>query len=136
MSDIDYDVFKGYGVEITLHSDEDFLKIKETLTRIGIASKRSKTLFQSCHIVHKNGRYAVMHFKERFASDGKPSSFTEDDRARRNSIAAMLASWNLCTVIDESRILEPRAASGSIKVIKHAEKGDWSLVPKYTRWPT
>jgi len=123
-------------VEVTLRHPEDFLKIKETLTRIGVASSYKKALFQSCHILHRAGRYYITHFKERYALDGFPTNITEDDVARRNSIAAMLAKWGLCDLVDPEVVKSPQAPSGSIKVLKHAEKDDWSLVPKYARWPT
>jgi|SRR6478609_895347 hypothetical protein len=124
------DIFKGYGIEVNLPDDQSFLKIKETLTRIGVASRKDKHLYQSCHILHKRQRYAIMHFKELFALDGKPTNFSEEDKARRNKIAALLEDWKLLSVIDKGK-LEPSAPMSHIKVINFKEKGEWTLLPKY-----
>lgn len=124
-------IFSGYGVEITLAQPDDFLKVKETLTRIGIASEHKKQLFQSCHILHKRGRYAIMHFKELFALDGKPSSIDEQDISRRNAIVGLLMNWGLLKVVDPSSIAN-QAPLRQIKVLPFREKGDWDLVAKYT----
>jgi hypothetical protein len=125
------DVFGGLGVEILLKEPDDFLKVKETLTRIGMSSEHSKTLYQSCHILHKRGRYAIVHFKELFVLDGKESTLTEEDIARRNTIADLLQQWNLAKVVKPEQIQQPRASMGQIKVVPHKEKHDWHLVSKY-----
>lgn len=127
------DIFKGCGVEITLkESGEDFLKIMETLTRMGVASRQNKTLYQSCHILHKKGRYAIVHFKELFKLDGKSSDFTEEDRARRNRIAKLLEEWNLCKIVDTKKTDEPLAPMSLVKVLPFREKNEWKLEAKYT----
>jgi len=125
------DIFSGHGVEIRLKTKEDFLKVKETLTRIGVSSSRDKKLYQSCHILHKQGRYSIIHFKELFSLDGKQSNFDEEDRGRRNTIAALLEEWNLIEIMDQEKIKEPRATMSRIKVISHKDKSDWVLVSKY-----
>jgi hypothetical protein len=117
-------------VEVTLKQPDDFLKVKETLTRIGVASKKSDTLFQSCHILHKQGKYYIVHFKELFALDGKPSDFTEEDQSRRNTITNLLEEWELLKIVNPEKV----ASSGSlstIKVIPFSQKSDWELVAKY-----
>ena len=118
-------------VEVKLRSAEDFLKIRETLTRIGVASRRDKVLFQSCHILHKQGRYYIVHFKELFALDGKPTNFSDEDKARRNTIANLLAEWELIDVVDPERTKEPVAPLNQIKILAHKEKNDWKLEAKY-----
>lgn len=118
-------------IEVTLASEEDFLKIKETLTRIGVASRKDKKIFQSCHILHKQGRYYIVHFKELFALDGKPSNFSEDDVARRNTIVNLLAEWELIKLINPKKSSEPVAPFSQVKVITHKEKDEWELVAKY-----
>jgi hypothetical protein len=118
-------------VEVTLADPDAFLKIRETLTRIGVASRKDKKLFQSCHILHKQGKYYIVHFKELFALDGKPSNFSDDDKARRNTIAALLAEWGLVGVVEQTKIADPKASLSQIKVLSHKEKGDWELVAKY-----
>lgn len=125
------DIFKGLGVEIKLNSEEDFLKIKETLTRIGISSRKEKKLYQSCHILHKRGRYAIMHFKELFEMDGLDSNTSENDIARRNTIVDLLEEWELLEVIEEGFDEEPMANIGQIKILSYKDKGDWELIPKY-----
>ena len=117
-------------IEVTLKEPDDFLKVKETLTRIGVASKKSNTLFQSCHILHKQGKYYIVHFKELFALDGKPTDLNEDDISRRNTIAKLLAEWDLVTVVIESQ-LDPADSMSSIKVIPFNQKSEWELVAKY-----
>lgn len=119
-------------LEISLANTEDFLKVKETLTRIGIASKRDRKLYQSCHILHKRNRYYIVHFKELFLLDGKHANFELDDIARRNTIALLLDDWGLLKVLDKEQFLEPRAPLNLIKVLTHKEKGDWILESKYT----
>jgi hypothetical protein len=119
-------------VEVTLTEADDFLKVRETLTRIGVASKKDKTLFQSCHILHKQGKYYIVHFKELFALDGKPTDLTENDLARRNAIVKLLQDWGLVKVIKETQIEMPEPIFISqIKIISHKEKHEWQLVPKY-----
>ena len=117
-------------IEVTLKEPDDFLKVKETLTRIGVASKKSQTLFQSCHILHKQGKYYIVHFKELFALDGKQTDLNEDDISRRNTIAKLLAEWDLVKVVDESQ-LDPADSMSSIKVIPFSQKSEWELVAKY-----
>ena len=118
-------------VEVKLRSAEDFLKIRETLTRIGVASRRDKVLFQSCHILHKQGRYYIVHFKELFALDGKPTNFSDEDTARRNTIANLLAEWELIDVVDSERTKDPVAPLNQIKILAHKEKHEWKLEAKY-----
>ena len=125
------DIFKGYGVEIELIEDDDFLKIKETLTRIGISSRKENKLYQSCHILHKQGRYAIMHFKELLALDGLETDISENDIARRNTIANLLEEWELLDVIDEDKAESPVVTIKQIKILPYKEKGDWELIPKY-----
>jgi len=118
-------------IEVLLTSEEDFLKIKETLTRIGVASRKDKKLFQSCHILHKQGKYYIVHFKELFALDGKPSNFSEDDVARRNTIVNLLAEWGLIKLVNANKSSTPVAPFSQVKVITHKEKDEWELVAKY-----
>lgn len=118
-------------VWVTLKEPDDFLKVKETLTRMGVASKKTDTLFQSCHILHKRGRYAIVHFKELFLLDGKPSMFSDEDKARRNTITNLLVEWGLVELEDKESTKEPLAPVSQIKILSHKEKGDWELVPKY-----
>jgi hypothetical protein len=118
-------------IEVTLRSEDDFLKVKETLTRIGVASEKNKTLYQSCHILHKRGKYYIVHFKELFALDGKPSSFDEEDRSRRNTIANLLSDWELVDLVDESKSSEPTLSMKFIKIIPFKEKQEWELISKY-----
>lgn len=125
------DIFSGKGVEIRLGEEDDFLKVVETLTRIGVASKKDKILYQSCHILHKQGRYAIVHFKELFELDGKKSDFSEEDRGRRNTITKLLQDWDLIKVVDEDQIKEPRSPLSQIKILPFKEKNEWTLSPKY-----
>jgi hypothetical protein len=118
-------------IEVTLKQNDDFLKVKETLTRIGIASEKNKTLYQSCHILHKKGKYYIVHFKELFALDGRPSSLTEDDVARRNTIVNLLSDWGLVAPVDLEKIKEPVAPMRLIKVIPFKQKNEWQLITKY-----
>ena len=115
-------------IEVRLKEDDDFLKVKETLTRIGIASRREKKLFQSCHILHKQGKYYIVHFKELFALDGKETNLSENDIARRNTIAKLLNDWNLVGV--EGKI-EPVAPLSQIKILSFKDKDEWTLETKY-----
>ena len=118
-------------VEIELHNDEGFLKIKETLTRIGVASRKDKKLYQSCHILHKQGRYYIVHFKELFMLDGKINNFDDDDKARRNTIVNLLDEWGLLRLVEPEKSKEPTAPMSQIKILPFKEKGDWTLTPKY-----
>tara|TARA_B100000519_G_C14170256_1_gene403529 strand:- start:393 stop:800 length:408 start_codon:yes stop_codon:yes gene_type:complete len=118
-------------VEVRLKKDDDFLKIRETLTRIGVASKKEKTLYQSCHILHKQGRYFIVHFKELFALDGKPSNFSESDIARRNTITNLLKEWDLVEIVSDSQTQNPVAPISQVKVLPFKEKQEWELVAKY-----
>ena len=118
-------------VQINLRDNEDFLKIKETLTRIGIASSQDNTLYQSCHILHKQGNYYVVHFKEMFLLDGKNSDFSEDDRARRNTIANLLHDWELYDLVDEDKTADPTVPIKDIRILSFKEKANWKLVAKY-----
>jgi hypothetical protein len=130
MSEVD--IFLGYGIEVILQEQDDFLKVRETLTRIGVASKKDKTLFQSCHILHKRGFYAIVHFKELFALDGKPTDITENDLSRRNAIVNLLEDWGLLDIVNKEQAQDPTPIFLSqIKIISHKEKNDWQLVPKY-----
>ena len=117
-------------LEITLNEPDDFLKVRETLTRIGVASRKDKKLFQSCHILHKQGRYFIVHFKELFLLDGKKSNLEENDIARRNTIAQLMSDWGLIT-IDSGKKVEPLAPMRQIKIIPFKEKNSWELCPKY-----
>ena len=127
----DDDIFDGLGVEIRLKTKEDFLKVKETLTRVGVSSKKEKKLFQSCHILHKRGRYAIMHFKEMFLMDDLDSDISDDDIARRNTIVKLLVEWGLVEAIDPEEYKEPQLSLARLKIIPHSEKKDWQLIPKY-----
>ena len=119
-------------VEVKLQEQDDFLKVRETLTRIGVASKKDKTLFQSCHILHKRGQYYVVHFKELFALDGKPTDITENDLARRNAIVNLLEDWGLIKVVNKTQTeTPPPIFLSQIKILSHKEKNDWQLTPKY-----
>ena len=119
-------------LEITLNEPDDFLKIKETLTRIGVASRREEnTLFQSCHILHKQGHYFITHFKELFLLDGKPSNLTENDLARRNTITALLSDWGLLDIVN-ANVMREHAPLKQIKIISHRDKEDWILESKYS----
>ena len=119
-------------VEVRLKNPEDFLKIKETLTRIGVASRKDQTLYQSCHILHKQRRYFIVHFKELFALDGKPTNFSEEDEMRRNTIVNLLEEWGLVEVVNPDMTKEKIAPISQIKVLSHKEKSDWVLEAKYT----
>lgn len=125
-------IFRGLGVEVVLPSDDCFLKVKETLTRIGFASRKERKLYQSCHILHKQGRYAIVHFKELFILDGKAKELAEEDRARRNTIARLLEEWNLVDIVNPEVAENPIAPLSTIKVLSFQDKRNWVLVPKYT----
>ena len=117
-------------LEVTIKQPDDFLKVRETLTRIGVASRKDKTLYQSCHILHKQGKYYITHFKELFALDGKKSTLVENDIQRRNTIALLLQDWNLIEVVKTSMV-ENKAPLSQIKVLPFKEKNEWNLVAKY-----
>ena len=117
-------------LEVTLNEPDDFLKIRETLTRIGVASRKDNKLYQSCYILHKQGRYFIVHFKELFLLDGKKSNLEENDVARRNTIATLMSDWGLLTV-DNKNNLKPIAPLRQIKIISYKDKGQWELCPKY-----
>jgi hypothetical protein len=119
-------------VEVTLNQEDDFLKVRETLTRIGVASKKDQTLYQSCHILHKRGHYYIVHFKELFALDGKPADISDNDLSRRNAIIKLLEDWGLIKVVIKEQVENPPPIFLSqIKIISHKEKHEWQLVPKY-----
>ena len=125
-----YDWTPDAMLEVDLIEPDNFLKVRETLTRIGIASRKDKKLFQSCHILHKQGKYFIVHFKELFALDGKESDITMSDIERRNVIADLLQDWGLLKILDKSKA-EPKASLSQIKVVSYKEKAEWELVPKY-----
>ena len=117
-------------IEVTLNQPDDFLKVRETLTRIGVASRKEKKIYQSCHILHKQGRYYIVHFKELFALDGKRANLTQNDDQRRNRIIQLLCDWGLVTVINLEKVTDI-APLNQIKVLAYKEKGDWVLETKY-----
>ena len=118
-------------VEVKIKEQDDFLKIRETLTRIGVASRKDQKLYQSCHILHKQGKYYIVHFKELFALDGKPSDFTAEDKGRRNTIANLLEEWGLIKIVNTEVSKEPKAPMSQIKIIPYKDKGSWTLEAKY-----
>ena len=117
-------------VEVLLNQPDDFLKVRETLSRIGVASRHEQKLYQSCHILHKQGKYYIVHFKELFALDGKPTDIRENDYARRNSIVNLLVEWELISLVNFQE-LEPVAPMNQIKILRFDEKDEWDLVVKY-----
>jgi len=117
-------------LEVQLKEPDDFLKVRETLTRIGVASRKDKKLFQSCHILHKQGRYFIVHFKELFALDGKQANFSENDAERRNTIAQLLSDWGLIAILNNT-VAEKKAPLSQIKVLSFKEKNEWDLQAKY-----
>jgi len=121
----------GELLEITLKTEEDFLKVKETLTRVGVSSRKEKKLYQSCHILHKRGKYYIVHFKELFKLDGLESNFDQEDLGRRNSIAKLLEEWGLLTIVDAAKAEDPITPLSKIKIIKYSDRGEWELCPKY-----
>jgi uncharacterized DUF497 family protein len=125
-----YDWTPDSMLEVLLPEPDNFLKIRETLTRIGIASRKEQKLYQSCHILHKQGRYFIVHFKELFALDGKESNITSNDVERRNTVAGLLQDWGLLKIVHVSKA-EPKVSLSQIKVVAYKEKEDWELVPKY-----
>ena len=118
-------------VEVKLNEQDDFLKVRETLTRIGVSSRKEKVLYQSCHILHKQGHYYIVHFKELFALDGKPSNISENDIQRRNAIANLLEEWGLITVMNPQIMVDNIAPIHQIKIISYRDKDDWELISKY-----
>lgn len=118
-------------VEVTLNEKDDFLKVRETLTRIGVASKKDKILYQSCHILHKQGKYYIVHFKELFSLDGKPTDLSDNDIARRNTVANLLEDWELVKIVNKKQTEDPTVSLSQVKILSHKEKNDWQLVPKY-----
>jgi hypothetical protein len=124
-----YDLSKF--IEVALVEQDDFLKVRETLTRIGVSSRKEKILYQSCHILHKKGNYYLVHFKEMFALDGKPSNISENDLQRRNAIAKLLEEWGLITILNPQLMVDNIAPIHQIKIISYREKDDWELVSKY-----
>lgn len=119
-------------IEVTLPEPDNFLKVRETLSRIGVASRKEKILYQSAHILHKQGKYYIVHFKQLFLLDGKKSDFSDDDKARLNTIANLLHEWGLVDLADENKSKDPVAPLSQVKIISHKEKPEWSLVTKYT----
>ena len=130
MSEDKIDWSVGDMLEVTISKPDDFLKVRETLTRIGVASRKDKTLFQSCHILHKQGRYFIVHFKELFALDGKQANFSDNDVERRNTIAQLLADWGLIAILNKD-VAEKKAPLSQIKVLSFKEKNEWDLQAKY-----
>ena len=126
MDEVEWD--PGLMLEIKLGEPDDFLKIRETLSRIGVASRKEGKLYQSCHILHKQGRYYIVHFKELFALDGKPTNLSQNDIERRNTIAGLLEDWNLVEILGMN---EPKAPLSQIKIISYKEKEEWTLETKY-----
>lgn len=119
-------------VEVTLEKEDDFLKVRETLTRIGVAAKKDNILYQSCHILHKQGKYYIVHFKELFELDGKPSNMSENDYARRNTIANLMAEWGLVKLVSPDKSKDNIAPISQIKILPYRDKNEWQLVSKYT----
>lgn len=130
MSELSQSVFKDVGVHVKLFDPEDFMVVRETLTRIGVSPKGKNVLYQSCHLVHKNEVYVLAHFKELFGLDGLPSNTSEEDLQRRNAIVKLLEEWELIEVVDKEKIQDAMPISG-LKIIKHTEKDNWELVPKF-----
>ena len=118
-------------IEVTLNEQDDFLKVRETLTRIGVSSRKEKVLYQSCHILHKQGKYYIVHFKELFALDGKPSNISENDIQRRNAIANLLEEWGLVKILNPQLMTDNIAPLHQVKIISFKEKDDWELITKY-----
>lgn len=119
-------------LEVSLKEEDDFLKVRETLTRIGVASRKEKKLYQSCHILHKKGKYYIVHFKELFALDGKSTDFDDNDLGRRNTISKLLAEWGLVDIVIKEQAENPIAPLSQIKILSYNERDDWELVTKYS----
>lgn len=130
MSDVSDKIFNNVGVHVKLFDPEDFMVVRETLSRIGVSPKGKKVLYQSCHLIHKNEVYIVAHFKELFALDGLPSNVSEEDIKRRNAIIKLLEDWELVEIVDKEKVKESMPVSG-IKIIKYTEKDSWELIPKF-----
>ena len=130
MSDISDKTFKNIGIHINLLDEEDFMVIRETLSRIGVSPKGKNVLYQSCHLIHKDNVYIIAHFKELFALDDLPSNVSEEDLQRRNAIVKLLEEWELLEIIDKDKVKDSMPING-LKVIKHTEKQNWELVPKF-----
>jgi hypothetical protein len=130
MSENSDKIFNNVGVHVNLHDPEDFMVIRETLSRIGVSPKGKKVLYQSCHLIHKNDVYIIAHFKELFALDGLPSNISEEDIKRRNAIITLLEEWELLDIVDKLKVENKIPLSG-LKIIKHQEKKDWELIPKF-----
>ena len=130
MSDASKRIFNDVGVHIKLFDDEDFMVVRETLTRMGVSPKGKNILYQSCHLVHKDGIYVVAHFKELFALDGLPSNVSTEDIQRRNAIVKLLEDWELLEIIDKEKIKDQMPLTG-MKIIKYGEKDNWELIPKF-----
>ena len=126
------DIFGGYGVEVKIRNSDDFLKIKETLTRIGVLSRKNMTLYPSCYCLHKRDRYIICHFKELFALDGKSTDISENDIARRNTVARLLEEWDLLKILDKGEIEDNYASVSEIKILSHKEKSNYQIVHKYS----
>lgn len=130
MSDVSDKIFNKVGVHVKLSDPDDFMVIRETLSRVGVSPKGKKVLYQSCHLIHKNEVYIVAHFKELFALDGLPANVTEEDIKRRNAIIQLLEDWELLDVVDKDKIKDKMPISG-LKIIKYTERDDWELIPKF-----
>jgi hypothetical protein len=130
MSEASNRIFNKVGIHIKLLDEEDFMVVRETLSRIGVSPKGKKVLYQSCHLIHKNGVYVLAHFKELFALDGLPSNVSEEDIKRRNAIAQLLEDWELLEIIDKDKIKD-RLPINALKIIRYSEKDDWELIPKF-----
>lgn len=126
------DIFGGYGIEVKLENEESFLKIKETLTRIGVVSRKEKSLYPSCYILHKRGFYRIVHFKELFAIDGRPSDISENDLARRNTITRLLQDWELLTIVNPEEIENNIVDLSQIKILTFKEKSEFEIKHKYS----
>ena len=121
----------GDLVEITLKEEDDFLKVRETLTRIGVSSRTENKLYQSCHILHKRGKYYIVHFKELFSLDGLPTDISETDIGRRNTITSLLEEWDLLSIVIPEKVKQPKVSLAQIKIISYNDKKDWEMIPKY-----
>jgi len=130
MSENSDKIFNNVGVHVNLFDPEDFMVVRETLSRIGVSPKGKKILYQSCHLIHKNDVYSVAHFKELFALDGLPSNVSEDDIKRRNAIIQLLEDWDLLEIVDKQKVKEKMPVAG-LKIIKYNERDDWDLIPKF-----
>jgi len=119
-------------LEVRLKNPDDFLKVRETLQRIGVASRKDKKLYQSCHILHKRGKYYIVHFKELFALDGKPTNFEDNDKGRRNSISRLLSEWGLIEIVNPAMSEQPLCPLSQIKILPYGERSEWELITKYS----